>query len=62
MLLMERVPVCSTVDELYPSRPTQRAAYAVPVPIKEVTVHDPLTELKVDPEAAVTAYPLQFVL
>ena len=62
MLLIERVPVCSTVVELYPSRPTQNAAYAVPVPFKEVTVHDPLTELKVDPEAAITAYPLQLEL
>jgi len=58
------VPVCSTVPELNPSIPTQKDEYWLVsghVPCIAGTVQDPLASLT-EPEAPVTAYPLQFVL
>jgi hypothetical protein len=39
------VPVCSTVLEVSPSRPTQKLEYAVPVHDTAGTVHDDETDV-----------------
>jgi len=49
------VPVCSTVDELYPSMPTQNAAYrcaATPLQLAAGTIQEPSAELNDEPSAA----------
>jgi len=52
---MAMVPVCSTVSEVKPSIPTQKAAYVVAE--EQVTLgwtHEPST-LSIEPEEPVTA-------
>jgi hypothetical protein len=53
------VPVCSTVPDVSPSRPTQKLEYAVPEHFAVGSVHEDDTLVKRLP---VTAYPDQFVL
>jgi hypothetical protein len=51
----ESVPVCSTVSDLYPSIPTQNAAYCVPeVQVTAGTIQEPFVSVK-EPDAPVSA-------
>src|SRR3974390_1162930 len=56
------VPICSTVEVVSPSRPTQYAEYVVCGPqVTDGCVHDADTLVKL-PGAPATAYPAQLVL